>query len=231
MNMKYLCTATSRNTKTGNVPGISIGDTRADSIRSCADVGCPLLHQKYGGQGGKGKPTCYAQHGSPSFAHSAMVKASARGKDYSLATALDNAARSARMVRVGVIGDPAGLSRLDGAIIRSLVAGAGLALVGYTHGWTRKAAKHWRGSLMASCDSLADADRAIASGWRATVVLPWDHKGRTFNTPDGHKGIVCPAILAPSKVTCNDCRLCDASMRGPVIGFPDHGPGTNGGAK
>ncbi len=229
--MKYLCTATSRNTKTGNVPGISIGDTRADSIKSCADVGCPLLHHKYGGQGGKDKPTCYAQHGSPSFAHSAMVKASARGKDYSLATAIANSSRSARMVRVGVIGDPAGVSPIDSAYIRQTIKQAGLALVGYTHGWALDKARHWRGSLMASCATLAETDTAIANGWRATVVLPADHEGRTFTTPDGHKGIVCPAIVKPGKVTCNDCRLCDGSKAGPVIGFPDHGPTARGGAK
>ena len=222
--MKYLCTATSKNTKTGNVPGISIGDTREDSLQSCRDVGCPLLHKKYGGQGGGDNPICYAQHGSPSFAHITMTKASARGKDYSLSTAIANSSRSARMVRVGVIGDPAGLSPIDSAYIRQTIKRAGLALVGYTHGWTLDTAQHWRGSLMASCATLAETDKAIAYGWRATVVLPATHTNRTFKTPEGHTGIVCPAILAPKKVTCNDCRLCDASQPGPVIGFPDHGP-------
>ena len=223
---KYLCTATSKNTKTGNVPSIWIGATRAESLQTCRDVGCPLLHKKHGGQGGAGAPACYAQHGTPSFAHSAMCKASERGKDYSLATAIANSSRSARMVRLGAIGDPAGLNRLDGATIREMVARSGMALVGYTHGWALPAGQQWRGSVMASCDSLEDADRAIAAGWRATVVLPSDHEGRTFTTPDGHTGIVCPAIVKPGKVTCNDCRLCDGSKSGPVIGFPDHGPGT-----
>ena len=63
-------------------------------------------------------------------------------------------------------------------------------------------------------------------GFRVAAVLPWSFQGRTFTTPGGTKGIVCPAILSPEKVTCNDCRLCDGSKPGPVIGFPDHGPGT-----
>jgi hypothetical protein len=223
--MKYLCTSTSQNTKTGNVPGISIGDTRADSLQSCRDVACPLLHKKHGGQGGDGNPICYAQHGTPSFAHSSRVKASANGKDYSLSHALEQSSRAAKMVRVGVIGDPAALSPIDGAYIRQTIKRAGLALVGYTHGWELDTAQHWRGSLMASCETLEQADKAIADGWRATVLLPSDQTARTFDTPDGHTGVVCPAILKPEIVTCNSCRLCDGSKAGPVIGFPDHGPG------
>ena len=223
--MRYLCTATSKNSKIGNVPQIWIGATREESRQSCRDVGCPLLHKKHGGQGGDGAPVCYAQHGTPSFGHSAMARAAARGKDYSLVTALDHASRSARMVRLGAIGDPAALAPIDGAFIRRMVARAGMSLVGYTHGWVLASATQWRGRIMASCDSLEDADRAIDAGWRATVVLPSDHEGRIFSTPARHTGIVCPAILKPGKVTCNTCRLCDGSKDGPVIGFPDHGPG------
>jgi cytochrome c5 len=79
---------------------------------------------------------------------------------------------------------------------------------------------------MASCDDLSEVDGALAAGFRVAVVLPWNHEGR-FTTPNGAKGIVCPAMAAESKgrkVTCNDCRLCDGSKPGPVIGFPNHGP-------
>ena len=72
------------------------------------------------------------------------------------------------------------------------------------------------------CRSLY-GDEAIGLGFRATVVLPYDFKGRRFTTKGGAKGIVCGAILS-DKVTCNNCRLCDASKPGPVIGFVDHGP-------
>ena len=78
---------------------------------------------------------------------------------------------------------------------------------------------------MASCDTLAQADKAIADGWRATVLLPRDHSGRKFTTPDGHAGVVCPAQLEPEIVTCNTCRICDGSKAGPVVGFIDHSPG------
>lgn len=222
--MKFLCTATSSNPKTGNVPQIWIGGSRKESIQSCKDVACPLLHSKYGGQGGGGNPTCYAQHGTPAFAHASVFKSHNNGKDKSLAYALENSSRSARMVRLGAIGDPVALSPLDGAYIRATVKRAGLALIGYTHGWRMAKANRWRKSIMASCETLAEADQAIAAGWRATVVLPADHTGRTFKTPAGGTGVICPAQLAPKAVTCNTCRLCDGSTRGPVIGFIDHGP-------
>jgi hypothetical protein len=79
---------------------------------------------------------------------------------------------------------------------------------------------------MASTDTLEDADEAIARGWKVATVLPSDHNERTWTTPGGNKGIVCPAMMAPGKVTCNSCRLCDPSKAGPHIGFPDHGPGS-----
>ena len=230
--MQYLCTATSTNKKTGNVPTIWIGGTREESLQSCRDVGCPLLHKRHGGPASGSDPICYAQSGSPSFAHIAMTKAHAKGsKNYSLRGALATASRAAKMVRLGSLGDPAALSPLDGAYIRDAVKREGFALIGYTHGWALDMSRRWKGHIMASCDTLAQADQAIADGWRATVVLPHDHTARTFTTPDGHKGVICPAMLQPELITCNTCRLCDGSKAGPVIGFPDHGPGTHGGKR
>jgi hypothetical protein len=154
-----------------------------------------------------------------------MVKANKRGKNYSLRGALATASRAARMVRLGSIGDPAGLSPIDGAYIRETVKREGFALIGYTHGWALDVSTRWKGHIMASCDTLAQADKAIADGWRATVLLPKGHTERTFTTPEGHTGVVCPAQLQPEVVTCNTCRLCDGSKAGPVIGFIDHSPG------
>ena len=158
------------------------------------------------------------------MAHSSMIRALKRGKDYSLRQALKTAKRGAKMARFGAIGDPGALpkSYLDKAI--KAVRSIGLDVVGYTHHWRVK--PDLAGVFMASCDDLSEVDGALAAGFRAAVVLPWDHEGR-FTTPNGAKGIVCPAMEAESKgrkVTCNDCRLCDGSKPGPVIGFPNHGP-------
>lgn len=207
-----LWTGTTSNSKTGNVPTLWIGRTRKESKASCK--GCPLLDNG----------DCYAQYGTPAIGHSSMIKARDKGKNYSLASALLNSRRSAKMARFGAIGDPSALPMAYLHKAMKAVKAFGLDVVAYTHHWRAK--PELAGLFMASCDSLADADTAIAMGYRVAVVLPWDHEGR-FTTPEGAKGIVCPAIAADAKgrkVTCNDCRLCDGSKRGPVIGFPDHGP-------
>lgn len=86
--------------------------------------------------------------------------------------------------------------------------------------------------FVASANTLDDGDKALAAGFsRTVVVLPWDayEQGRTFTTPAGEKGVICPALAAHSKgkrLTCNQCGLCDPQATGPrVVGFPDHGPG------
>jgi hypothetical protein len=77
---------------------------------------------------------------------------------------------------------------------------------------------------MASTETLADADRAAREGWRVSVVVPADHP-RLSRTPEGRAVVVCPE-QASGRVTCNDCRLCDASKAGPVIAFREHGNGS-----
>lgn len=205
-------TGTTTNTKTGDVPTLWVGSTREESKASCK--GCPLLESKQ----------CYAQFGTPSIGHGSMIRAAKKGKRYTLKAALQASKRSAKMARFGAIGDPAALPMeyLRKAI--KAVRSVGLDPVGYTHHWRSK--PELAGVFMASCDSLEDCDDAIAMGYRATVVLPWDHTGK-FTTPQGATGIVCPAMTAEEKgasVTCNECRLCDGSKAGPVIGFPNHGP-------
>jgi len=204
-------TATTANSKTGNIPTLWVGSTREESKASCK--GCPLLDNG-----------CYAQGGTPSMGHSSMIRAADKGKTYSLKDALLQSSRSAKMARFGAIGDPGALplTYLNKAV--KAVRSVGLDVVGYTHHW--RGLPKLAGVFMASCDTLEDCDDAKSMGYRAAVVLPWDHKGK-FTTPKGLKGIVCPAMAAEDKgksVTCNECRLCDGSKPGPIIGFPNHGP-------
>ena len=202
-------TGTTTNRKTGNVPSLWVGSTRAESFDSCK--GCPMLEDR----------SCYAQFGTPMQGHGSMIRAASKGKSYSLRAALMGSKRSAKMARFGAIGDPGALSMAYLRKAIRAVRSVGLDVVGYTH--------HWRGRpdlagvFMASCDSMAEVDSAMAAGYRAAVVLPWDHTERRFTTPNGARGVVCPAMLS-DRVTCNDCRLCDGSKPGPVIGFPNHGP-------
>lgn len=201
-------TGTTTNTKTGDIPTLWIGQTREESPASCK--GCPLLESK----------DCYAQFGSPRMGHYGMIRASGKGKDYSLRNALQTAKRSAKMARFGAIGDPGALPKAYLSKAIKAVRSIGLDVVGYTHHWRVK--PHLAGVFMASCDDVSEVDAALDAGFRAAVVLPWNHEGK-FTTPNGAKGIVCPAMVS-DRVTCNTCRLCDGSKPGPVIGFPNHGP-------
>ncbi len=207
--LNILWAATSNNRKTGNVPTAWVGPTREEARASCA--GCPLLD--------KG---CYAHSGTPLVALARIRRAATRGKDYTLKAAINGALRSARMVRYTAIGDGGRVPVETADGIVADVKAAGLDLVGYTHHWREQPVSDaWRGRLMASCDNVADADAALAAGWRVAVVLP-ANSGDTV-TPGGRVVKVCPAIKTDGRITCNDCRLCDGSKRGPVIGFPAHG--------
>lgn len=213
-----LWAATSTNVKTGNVPTAWVGATRDECRESCR--GCPLAPKDIGGNG-----ACYSHSGSPAIAASSIRKAAARGADRSLTAALKNAARSARMVRYTAIGDGGRVAPGVADSITSTVRAAGLQLVGYTHHWRDAlVAADWRGRLMASVDTLADADAALAAGWRAAAVVPADQPARG-TTPGGARYVVCPAQTSDGRVTCNDCRLCDGSKAGPVIAFREHGNG------
>lgn len=215
--MNILATPTSSNRKTGNVPTLWVGRTEEEARESCS--GCSLL--------GKG---CYAWSGAVRFgAISARKKAMRDPQSRTIAAALRGAARSARMVRATGIGD-IGRSGVDLADqVVNAAASAGLALVGYTHHWREPGvAAAWRGRLMASTETLADTDRAVNEGWRATVIVAADAPRRS-TTPEGRPVTVCPAQIAEEPtyrgkaITCNDCRLCDASRSGPVVAFRSHG--------
>lgn len=218
--MNIIATPTSSNKKTGNVPTLWVGKTEEEALESCR--GCGLAPAPIGGNG-----SCYAWSGAVRFgAISARKKAARSPGERTIEAAIAGAARSARMLRATGIGD---IGR-SGVAIADYVTGAarsaGLALVGYTHHWREPAVKAaWGGRLMASTETLADADRAVNEGWRATVIVPADAP-RTSSTPAGRKVLVCPAQVAEgSGVTCNSCRLCDASRPGPVIAFRAHGNG------
>lgn len=211
--------AGSNNKKTGNVPTLWIGRTLQETGLSC--VGCALAPRHLGGD-----EDCYAW-GTPARALRSIQAAAARDPErYTVNKALSNSKRSAKMARLGAIGDPGRLP-LD-YLKRSIrkVRALGMDAVGYTH--------HWRelpslaGWLMASCDSLDEVDGALAEGWRVAVKVPWDFLGDEgtgrFKTPGGAAGVICPAVKTDNDITCNDCRLCDGSKTGPVIAFPDHGP-------
>lgn len=209
--MNIFATPRSSNVKTGDVPTLWAGLTEEETRASCS--GCSLL-----GEG------CYAWSGAVRFgAISARKKAAADPSSRTIAAAIAGAARSARMIRATGLGDIGRSGKAAADEVVSAAQSAGLALVGYTHHWREPSvATSWRGRLMASTETLADADQAVDAGWRATVIVPADAP-RVLETPAGRKVIVCPAQVREGAVTCNECRLCDAGRPGPVIAFRAHG--------
>ena len=214
---------TTKNTKTGSVPTLAVGATREQSLESCRD--CALLQSN--ATDGKGR--CYAQHGSPSFAHAQMVKTNRQDPTrYTFERAMQGRYVSARMVRFGSIGDPASIDHDTLRRWIDYVIDQSMSVIGYTHHWRDPANQWLRDYFMASCESTVHADEAIAMGWKATIVADQDWNGSDVRAVDGSSYLLCPAIAstrkAGPKLTCNDCRLCDVKRNRQVIVFPNHGP-------
>lgn len=217
----FLSNAKSANEKTGNVPQIMIGATRAESIASCAAVECPLLHKKHGGKGGRlcgdadgaqVLSACYSQSGTGAIAHASAIRKAERTRGTpesneglpGLRLALLRRAMEARIVRLGTIGDPASLERNVLFQMFDMVEAAGLKMIGYTHGWKTSpnalSVEFMKKRVMASCDTLKDVDEAVALGWQAAVTLPAstpvDARPRT---PLGAPVVICPAMTTKAR--------------------------------
>ena len=220
--MKLYWFSHSTNVKTGNIPHAVVGATLEQTRRSCK--GCSLLD----GQ-------CYAWAPGSSIVNFALRKLriglvhEKRGPEYYTAkAALKRRHHTARYVRLTTIGDPARVH--FGSLCADIrkAWNAGLRILGYTHFWREH--PRMADSFMASCGSPEEVDEALAAGFRATTVMPWDHhekSGRFFLTPGGERGVICPAQWKDS-ITCNSCGLCSnehpAADKIRVIGFLDHGP-------
>ena len=240
---RYLVTAKSRNTKTGDIPTVWIaGDTgdhkqdKAVTAASCKCSGCPLLPESKGGSGvPEGRRPCYAWQGQVQIALITILKAAAKKpRNYSLWNALVNSATSARYVRMTAIGDPSVLNKEQKEEMVSIISsfndeycGASnkMRLIGYIHGW--RLAPWWKKHLMASVDSLEEADVAISKGWRPAVTLPADAgKQKSVKTPAGNTIVICPHLVEGKKrvPSCNECGWCSVENTEYKfgIGFPTH---------
>ena len=75
-------------------------------------------------------------------------------------------------------------------------------------------------TVNASCESMQQADAAIAQGIPAVCVVD-NSQPVPARTPDGHRVVVCPAQTRDTN--CNDCGLCQQSKRTCVVAFLAHG--------
>lgn len=211
--MNLLFTAQSKNSKTGNVPTAWVGESKEEAWGSCE--GCSLR--------GNG---CYAWNGRVQFGFLNIVRSNRNGADKSIEFALENRHKDAKMFRLTGIGDIGRCGDDIAASILSKIDDAGLEPVGYTHHWREDAvADTWKGVLMASCETEADADLAVSQGWRATMIVN-ENVSKSFYTKAGNKVVICPAQTKEG-VTCNDCRLCNGEKKAaPIVAFQVHGNGT-----
>lgn len=97
----------------------------------------------------------------------------------------------------------------------------------YTHSWRDVPVSSWDGvSVLASCESPAQASEAVSAGYAPAVVVGGFHTQRAFRY-GAVTAIPCPNQT--SGVTCGECRLClDAprlSARRMGIAFAAHGTG------
>lgn len=219
---EMLWVGTSRNGKTGNVPQGYVGETIDKAKKSCD--GCPLVDD------------CYHWKGSSQLGHASVSRGYKKNPArYTLENALKKSVRSARYARGAVGGDPSVFTREKVQGQHKFIKASGLrGYILYTHFAESKGA-HLKGLAMASCDSLEQADRLMAEGWRVAYVTPdyrepgsarhkalpeWD--GEEIITPDGRKGVICPAQTKRG-VDCNSCGLCDATRDvAPMIVFLKH---------
>ena len=75
-------------------------------------------------------------------------------------------------------------------------------------------------TVNASCESMTQADDAIAQGIPAVVVVD-NSKPVPARTPAGTKVVVCPAQTRDTN--CVDCGLCAQAKRTCVVAFLAHG--------
>ena len=249
--LSFLWQSKPRNKKTGAIPTAYVGFSYDEALDSCS--GCPLLSTHKGGTGEKTR--CYAHAGSVKMGMMSMTNAatgeprkSAEGSDavlpggrYSLEHAMDVARsdkrkKKPRAARLGAIGDPSRVGKEEFHKTVKTIRGNGLSVLGYTHFHREYKNRGLKRDLMASCDTLAQADDAVSRGWVPAAILPADTQETVVRSDAGNRMLICPAQRS-KRVTCDDCRLCDPSgkfwererakddgVRG--IGFIDHGPDT-----
>ena len=132
-----------------------------------------------------------------------------------------------KAVRIGTVGDYlTPIQTPDMAYIEEtnmLAAAHPWVVWGYTHAWRRLKASMFKYIVRASVQSRAEAEEAIAAGWRTAIVDPGPNEPDTLIGKEiaGQKVIQCPVTTGKS-ASCEDCRLCGRDLP-IVIAFPVHG--------
>jgi hypothetical protein len=134
-------------------------------------------------------------------------------------------------MRIHAVGDSTtneGTKILSDAIMEYMKAG-NVKAWGYTHAHRVVDRVSWQDvSILASCETLEDAERAMQRGYAAAVIMAHPPDGKAFKVGDI---TVIPCVEQTHGRVCTDCKLCfnDKSLleRRAVIAFDPHGNRTN----
>ena len=196
------------------------------SITAASQASCPTSCPFYG----KG---CYAESGNARFTTNRLNLSPVTSPEL---VAMSEAAQirtltGKRPLRLHVVGDckTPSAARIVAEAAREHTAKHGKPVWTYTHAWREVPVANWHGvSVLASCESVADAKIAMNAGYAAAIVLP-EFERDTAYTRDGVKIIPCPSQTRG--VSCTDCGLCmnadKLHARNSVIGFSAHGSRKN----
>jgi hypothetical protein len=195
-----IATIGSENPKTGNmiqtwilksdvVPFLATKDGSDYSI--CGD--CPQRHFLSG--------SCYVQtFQGPRAVYEAYKRGNYSKKDH---IKLATRALVTTPIRIGAYGDPCAVPF---EVWASLLAKGCGRHTGYTHQWQRKDCDpRFKTIVMASCDSIADSEKARANGWRYFLMVN-DKANMMLD-----KTVEC---LSDSKgITCEECSMCNGTIK------------------
>lgn len=208
-----------------------------------AQVSCPSDCVFFNGGG------CYAESGATGTFVTAPLNEEAARRGATLIDVADAEAASIdRMPTDKIQGLPMRLhgvgdcrtdeaARIVSATARRYRERGGGPVWTYTHAWRTVQRRSWEGvSVLASCETVADAHAATARGYAPSIVVDVfaDHRlykvsGGTISRPERDLQVLpCPA-QTHHDVSCASCRLCmdDEALlgRGYAIGFAVHGDG------
>jgi hypothetical protein len=213
-NLRFHLSRISTNSKTGPIPVSS-------SPRATCSPTCPFL-----GQG------CYGEN-YPLRYHWDAVSAGTRGVSAAEFFRLIAALPPAQLWRHNQVGDlPATAGRISRRFLRGLIA-ANRGKRGYTYSHHDLAlgenlalirqANRQGFTVNVSTETESAADRAVAAGLPAVVAVPSTETRTAWNTPAGHRVVVCPAQRESSTVDCATCQLCYQRPAGLIVAFLAHG--------
>ncbi len=207
----------SQNSKTGPV------SCTYAPIQSCPET-CPFLDSG-----------CYAQHGHSGIHLRRMNKVAAQQKKTrpidiarEEAKAIRNL-KGERPLRLHIVGDckTPRAAKIVSSAAEEYKERSGKGVWTYTHAWKDIPREKWGNvSVLASCETIADAKYAMERGYAASMV-----RAKPFERPFSFQGVdMVPCLELTKGIKCDKCKLCmhDTTLRDnkKVVCFFPHGSGS-----